>query len=205
MYKNMVYNDVKSLISYKGINFRRINSILRGTWSYELNGKLTDELKKDIEFVISKIREIIKKMPNLNDNIKVYRGIPLSSFKDYKIYSIEDLINLKNQYYYEMGFTSTSLIRDKSFFDRDLEYHEKCDVEIEFLIPKECNEGIPLINKDLSFSSEEESEFLLDSHSLSKIIDVKISEDKKKAYLKGVFIPKKIYDKAYREENNKSL
>lgn len=104
-----------------------------------------------------------------------------------------------------MGFTSTSLIRDKSFFDRDLEYHEKCDVEIEFLIPKECNEGIPLINKDLSFSSEEESEFLLDSHSLSKIIDVKISEDKKKAYLKGVFIPKKIYDKAYREENNKSL
>ena len=82
----MVYNDVKSLISYKGINFRRINSILRGTWSYELNGKLTDELKEDIKFVISKIREIIKKMPNINDNIKVYRGIPLSSFKGYKIY-----------------------------------------------------------------------------------------------------------------------
>ena len=56
---------------------------------------------------------------------------------------------MKNQYYFDSGFTSTSLLKNKSFFGKN---HGGTDynIEIEYFIPNECSDGIALINDDLS-------------------------------------------------------
>ena len=111
------------------------------------------------------------------------------------------LKNLENKYYYESGFTSTSLVRDKSFFNRELEYHEFCNIEIEYLIPGESNDGIPLINDDLSYSKVQ-SEYLINKGSLSKIIDVKVKPDGKLAHMKAVLIPEKMWNIIYNKNDS---
>ena len=139
----------------------------------------------------------LMKVPNsLPSNIRTYRGVGISSFKDYNISNIAELENLRGQYYYESGFTSTSLLRDRSFFDRELEWHYSCNIEIEYFIPQECSEGLPLIKSDLSYSKEQ-SEFLIDKGCLSKIIDVEVSKDGTKAYLKAVVIPRRVWNMTY--------
>ena len=107
-----------------------------------------------------------------------------------------------NSYYIEDGFTSTSLLRDSSFFNRELEWHEPCNIEIQYFIPEECNDGIPLINNDLSYSKNQ-NEFLLNKNSVSKIFDCKIDKENNVAYLKAVFIPERIWNKEYSNINKK--
>ena len=164
-YNNNSRSDIDNIRAYTGIAFRRFNSVLRGIWNYDTNGPLTDEMKNKYLDYADNLSECIERAPTLSSNIKTYRGVSLDSFKDYGISSLEDLKNLENKYYYESGFTSTSLVRDKSFFNRELEYHEFCNIEIEYLIPEESNDGIPLINDDLSYSKVQ-SEYLINKGSL---------------------------------------
>ena len=196
-YRNCSYYDIESLRYYTGISFNQINSLLRGFWNYETNGLLTDEKRKEYMGIANDLSNALSKLPDsLPSNIKVYRGVNISSFKDYGISNINDLKNMVGQYFYDGGFTSASLLRNKSFFDRDLEWHDPCNIEIEYLIPYECSDGIALISDDLSYSKSQ-AEFLINKSSLSKIIDVSISEDGTKAYLKAAFIPRKIWDLEY--------
>ena len=145
-YNNNSINDIDTIRAYTGIAFRRFNSVLRGTWNYDTNGLLIDDAKVEYLNLANKLSECIERSSTLPTNIKTYRGVSLERFKDYGITSLEDLNSLENKYYYDSGFTSTSLVRDKSFFNRELEYHEFCNIEIEYLIPEEANDGIPLID-----------------------------------------------------------
>lgn len=190
---------IESIRYYTGYAFNDINSILRNTWSYEKNGLLTDQKRKEIMEIISAVEQVMSTLPVLEKDIKVYRGVSLNCFKDYGINSIQDLINLKGEFYFESGFTSTSLLRDKSFFDRELDWHEKCNIEIEYLVSKECNDGLPLLSDELSYSKIQ-SEYLINKGSLFKIIDVSISEDQTKAYLKMILLPQKIWNLSYNQE-----
>ena len=203
IYENNPYNSIEALRYYTGIAYREVNQILRNKWDYETSGNLTEEKKASVIKITNAINSVMLNNKELNYNIKAFRGVSLSSFKDYGISSLEELINLKGQYYFESAFTSTSLLRDKSFFNRSLEWHENCNIEIEYLIPMEATDGIPLIDNNLSYSNSQ-SEFLLNNDSLSKIIDVNIVDGK--AYIKMAYIPKKIWDLSYKnyiEKNNK--
>ncbi len=199
-YNNISATDIDTIISYTGIAFRRFNSLLRGFWSYEENGALTEEKKKLYLESIDKLSKFIAKANNLPDDIKTFRGTSLESFRDYGVRSLDDLKSLENSYYFESGFTSTSLIREKSFFNRELEYHNFCNIEIEYLIPEEANDGIPLITDDLSFSKSQ-SEFLLNRDSLTKIIEVDINSDKNCAYMKAILVPQKMWNITLKKEN----
>lgn len=202
-YSNNSASDIDHIRYYTGIAFRNINAVLRGNWNYDQNGKLTDEKKYeylDLAQDLSKSLNNIK--INLPCDIKTYRGVSLGSFKDYNITSIDELKNMVGQYFYDSGFTSTSLLRDRSFFDRDLEWNEKCDIEIEYYISKECNDGLPLIRDELSYTKGQ-SEFLINKGSLTKIVDVKINNDGK-AYIKAVLIPQKIWNMSYENRQEKT-
>ena len=200
-YNNNSIRDIDNIRAYTGIAFRRFNSVLRGIWNYDTNGLLTDEMKNKYLDYADKLSECIERLSTLPTNIKTYRGVSLDSFKDYGISSLEDLKSLENKYYYESGFTSTSLVRDKSFFNRELEYHEFCNIEIEYLIPEEANDGIPLIDDNLSYSKVQ-NEYLINKGSLSKIIDVKISPDGNLAYIKAVLIPQKMWNITYNKNDS---
>lgn len=200
-YNNNSINDIDTIRAYTGIAFRRFNSLLSGIWNYDTNGLLTDEMKSKYLDYADNLSECIEKSPTLSSNIKTYRGVSLDSFKGYGISSLEDLKSLENKYYYESGFTSTSLVRDKSFFNRELEYHEFCNIEIEYLIPEESNDGIPLIDDNLSYSKVQ-NEYLINKGSLSKIIDVEISPDGKLAYIKTILIPQKMWNITYNKNDS---
>lgn len=198
--------DIENIRYYTGTSFRNINAVLRNNWNYEMNGLLTDEKKNELLKLSSDINKSIDRTSTeLSTGIKVYRGVSLSAFKDYGITNISDLKSMVGQYIYERGFTSTSLIRDKSFFDRDLEWGENCNIEIEYYIPQGFEEGVPLITDELSYSKSE-SEFLISSGTLTRIVDVMISDDGK-VYMTAVIIPKKVWDKTYsnQQENNNEI
>ena len=199
LYDNTKYEDVEKIRYYTGVSYNKINGVLRDKWDYEKNGILTDDIVSNMRQIADDISETIKKSPGLADYIKTYRGASLSSFKDYGVTTLNDLKDLVGQYIYERGFTSTSLIRENSFFDRKLEYHSPCNIEIEYLIPKESNEGIPLTTQLLSYSSSQ-NEYLINKGSLSKIVDVVVDETENKAYLKAVLIPKRVWDLSYQEQ-----
>ena len=76
-----------------------------------------------------------------------------------------------------------------------------CNIEIEYLIPEESNDGITLINDDLSYPKVQ-SEYLINKSSLSQIIDVKVSPDGKLAHMKSVLIPKKMWNIIYNKNNS---
>lgn len=190
-YSNHSYQEVDDLRYYTGVAYKDINAILRDNWNYETNGLLTEDKKLEINNLTNNLENIFNTLNPISNNIKVYRGVNLKVFKDYGISSIQDLKNLQGEYFFDMGFTSTSFLKDKCFFDRPLEYHDKCDILIEYLILAESNDGVPLINDDLSYSKGQ-TEFLINKGNLSKIIDVNFSEDGTKAYLKAILVPQKI-------------
>ena len=198
-YNNHTESEISTLRSYTGRSFTDINSILRGYWNYEKSGQLTSKKEEELRKFSSDLSLIMHDLPNLPTNIKTFRGVYLDAFKDYGITSVEELLHLKGQYLYESGFTSTSLLRKSSLYGKELEPNKYCNIEIEYLIPEEVNEAVPLINEDLSYLKSE-SELLLDKGCLSKIVDIIINEDKTKAHIVVLLIPKKIYD---REKTNK--
>lgn len=194
--------ELLKIRSYTGYDFRNINATLRGNWTYDINGLLTKEKTDDYKKISSEISKIIQKFPSLDIDITAYRGTNITAFNDYGITSLDELSSLKNNYLYDRGFTSTSLIRDSSFFKRDLEWGPQSNIEIEYLIPAECQDGAILSSNNLSYSNNQ-WEFVINSANLSKVIDVEVNKDENTAYIKAVLLPKNLWN-IYASENNNS-
>jgi len=192
-YLNHSLEDISLLRSYSGIMFRSVNSLLRNKWNYEYNGKLTEDLKLRSQKMAKDLFSLVHSFECSKLDFKVYRGCPLSSFLDYGITSMEQLLTLKDQYLYDSGFTSTSFVRSQSFFHRALEFHDFCNVEVTYLIPFESQDGIPLISDHFSYSKSQ-TEYLLNSGNLAKVLDVTLANDRSVAYLTVALIPRKIWD-----------
>ena len=93
--------EATDLRSYTGYQFRNINAILRNNWNYEVNGKLTPELKEEYCLLAEKIQRALNKAPELPIGIKVYRGVSIQTFHSYGIFSLADLVHLNNQFFYD--------------------------------------------------------------------------------------------------------
>jgi len=208
--KETTLEDIEAVRLYTGKTFSAINSILKGTWDYDINGELTLERKEYYESIIKDIKSVFARMRELPNNIVTYRGSNIREFKNFGVSSLSDLVCLKGEYIYKSDFTSTALLRDRSFFDNSkVEFGGTRDIEIQFLIPKESNDGIPIVGADMSYSLGQ-TEYLINSGSLIKIVDVILNEDESKAFIKAVYIPKKVYDRekievdSYIEDSKKS-
>ena len=113
------------------------------------------------------------------------------------------MIYMKDQYYYASAFTSTSLLQEKCFYYEQSSWSDKANILIEYYIPSGSDDGILLADEELSYSSKQ-WEFLINSSSLFKVIDVFVSEDKTYAKLKMLLIPEQIWNKRdYDMERNK--
>ena len=186
--------ELGDLRFYTGYDYRFINNTMRGKWNYEENGLLTPEKKEYYRKLGESIYQIINKFPPLPMNIKSYRGVNIKAFYDYGITSLDDLIYMENQYIYESGFSSTSLLRNVSYFGReDLGWHDTCNIEIEYSIPSLCQDGAILLSDALSYSKTQ-MEYVINSGSLAKITSVEIDREKNTARLKALLIPKSLWD-----------
>ncbi len=204
---SLTLEDSKYLRYYTGFSYKEINAILRDNWTYEQNGRLTEEKQRDYEKTGHEVEKIIFKFPPLGRNIKVYRGATLSQFRKYGISTLEDLVHMEGKYFYDGGFTSTSLVREKSLFKTEAFLVGKRKVEIEYLIPESCHDGALLLN-DYTSSYQTEQEYVMNSGSLTRIISVEIDKENDTAHLKAVLIPKKIWDPnfiRYLEEETKRV
>lgn len=188
-YLNIMDRDV--LKNYSGYNFRNINNYLRGTWNYEINGNISnvDIYKNDSRDII----EIIKNNQISLGNIKSYRGTNLDCFKSYGVQSLEDLNKLKNGYFLDRAFVSTSLSRDNSFFGVD-----DNNIEIIFQIPEEFTDMVYLGNVGYS---PKQKELLLNCFNIGFINEVEVKQDS--AVITITLIPKKVYDRYYSRGNTK--
>ncbi len=191
--------DRAALKNYSGLGYKAINQVARGQWNYDLLGAQTPEKLSSAEQTIDRISHAISSAPAIGADLITHRGTNLDSFQTYGISSLADLTNLKNQFFLETGFTSTSLAPDKSFTDREFDdpLRRTCDIAVEYLIPAENRETIGLLSGDTSYNAEQR-ELLIDKSSLSYIQDVEISPNQANAKLKMVLIPRQIYDPATR-------
>lgn len=185
--------QVETLRSYTGYNYRFINAILRDKWTYDLNGELTKEKSDYYKSLSLEIEKIIRLFPLVNIDFKVYRGTPLSYFKDYGINNIEDLNLLVGKYIYEEGFTSTSVLEENSFFRKDNELGINYNVNIIYNIDGNYNEGA-LISHDYLTYSPSQSEYVINKSSLFKIDNVQIDKENQIATIEATLIPSKIWD-----------
>ncbi len=190
---NLSFNDAEELKRYTGIEYKYINSVLRGFWNYDELGRKTPEREAEVRDSADRISEIIKRTPKLHSHLKTYRGTNLDSFRGYGAENLEDLKNLDGQFFFEPGFTSASLSREDSFFDREFEdtYRKKDDIEIEILLPSGAQDGIALNTNDLSYSKSQK-EYLIDKGSLFRIMNVETNGETAK--LTMVLIPKEFAD-----------
>ncbi len=187
-------SEQSTIRSYTGFQFRNINAILRDNWSYEVNGQLTPKLREEYYNLAEEIRQILYKAVPISQNIKCYRGVSLSAFSSYNIFTMKDLYFLQGKYLYEPGFTSTSIDKEKSFFyTNPYTLTGKPNILIEYLIPEESDDGVLLSTSNISFSPNQ-SEFIINSSSLFKVLDVQIDETKVVAYLKAILVPEKIWN-----------
>ena len=181
--------DYLILRNYTGFNFKGINSILRNKWTYDYNGILSKEKEYRFRENAEDISELIKEFPKNRKSFKVYRGVTIDAFKDYGINRLSDLKYLEDNYIFEQGFTSTSLLRETSYFNKEID-GKLYNIELEIVVPKDSQDGMPLIGNELSYSPNQ-NEYVIDRESLIKIIDVEVENSY--AFLKGILIPKKLY------------
>lgn len=135
------------------------------------------------------LSKITATAPELPENMTAYRGANLEAFRDYGVTDLADLQGLTGQLYYETGFTSTSLVREQSFYEREFEdkYRRDCNIEIEYLLPQGSRDGILAATEDLSYSPEQ-SEYIIDKSSLFKVMGVAVDGDQ--ARVQMALIPK---------------
>ena len=191
--ESLTYRDAETLRHYTGYYFRFINNVMRNKWNYYENGLLTEEKKQDYLKIGEAVRRIIHKFPKLDANIKTYRGVSLRAFYDYGITSLEELVHMEGKYMLEDGFSSTSLLRDHSFFEKELGWADYCNIEIEFIIPEESQDGALLLSESLSYA-QAQIEYVINCNSLFKITSVQVDKANKRAYIKAVLVPKVLWD-----------
>ena len=195
--------ELMDLRSYTGYNFKNINAVLRGNWNYEENGLLNSEAEAKYRSLARGIENIIDKFPKSDINFVVFRGVEANYFSKYGITSLNELSNMKGKFIYEEGFTSTSILKNTSYFGKTLETGKNYNVEIKYLISSDTQDGALLMNSDFSYSPNQ-NEFLINAGSLSKVIDVNIDYEKARASLTVVLVPKKLWN-IYQSNNTKEI
>ncbi|MBR6821471.1 MAG: hypothetical protein IKM55_04530 [Bacilli bacterium] len=190
---NLSYQEALSLRSYTGFSHKEINALLRDKWNYEQHGKLTDERRNEYTEIGQEVEKVVFKFPPLERNIKTYRGVTLAQFRDYGIYSLEDLKAMEGKYFYDGGFTSTSLVRKSSLYNTEAFQIGKRNIEIEYLIPEECRDGALLLDEYTSHYKAE-NEYIINSGSLIRILSVDIDKENNTAFLRAILVPKKVWD-----------
>lgn len=190
-YKETTTVDIEDIRRYTGYDYKFINAVLRDNWTYEQNGIKTEKKTKELRELSNRISNLISKFEKTPSQFKTYRGTTIKEFKKYGIESLEDLLCLTNHYLYDSGFTSTSLQEETSYYKKIIN-DELCNIEIIYIIPKDSNDGIPLITEQLSYSINL-NEYLLDRCTLSKVLGVKIEGNT--AVITTLLIPKHIWDK----------
>lgn len=191
--------DQAALKRYSGFDYKTINQVARGQWNYDLLGAKTPEKAASAEDAVEHISHAISTAPAIDADLIAHRGTNLDSFQRYGINSLSDLNGLKNQFFLETGFTSTSLTDNTSFANREFDdpLRRTCDIAIEYLLPAENRETIGLLSHDTSYNPEQR-EVLINKDSLSYISQVEVSPDASSAKLQMVLIPRQIYDPATR-------
>lgn len=186
------------LLNYSGFNYKHINAVLRDNWNYEDNGSI--EKKEEYKLLARRLQQTIMNHPTkLNDNVITYRGVDLNYFKQYGIESMKELKELEGKYMLDRGLVSTSVMEDRSFFEKENDLGLNYNVKIEYYIPCEFRDGIYL-RGPISYTPMQE-EFLINSSNLSKVNSVTIN-DNNTAVVKTTLIPKELYDDFYKERNN---
>lgn len=183
--------SILALKGYTGLNFKKINAILRNNWNYEELYKKTEEEEQKLREDISMIDEIISSFPPNKNAFITYRGSSVASYKKYGIDSIEELKCLEGKYLYEEGYTSTSLDEKESYYNKEINGTIN-NIKTVYIIPPYSNDGMPLTSSVLSYSPNQK-EYLLGRNCLSKVVDVKI--DGNSAIVTAVLIPQKIWNK----------
>lgn len=199
------YEDCSFLREYSGFNYKHINNALRGIWNYEENG----HIKNKDEFINDgrRVFDIIENNPSYVDkDFRVYRGVTLSYFDEYKLNEdktkkneIKDLVKMKGQFMYDSAFVSTSINLKDSFFKKENELGLNYNVLINYLMPADFDDGI-FLTGDMSYSNGQK-EYLINKGNLSYVTDVKINEDGT-AYITAIMVPKKVYDPGYDNYRN---
>ena len=198
-FKETTHIDIEDIRRYTGYDYKSINAVLRDNWTYEENGIKTEKKTTELRKLSERISSLIEKFSSTKSQFKTYRGTTIREFKKYGINTLEDLLSLTNQYLYDTGFTSTSLQEDTSYFKKTV-HEEYCNIEIIYIIPENSNDGIPLLNDQLSYSKNL-NEYLLNRCTLSKVLGVKIEGNT--AVITTVLIPKHIWDKKQHIETPK--
>lgn len=186
-------NDREIIRNYTGLGFQKINSILRGIWDYEKNGILTEKIKKEAYKSASNLRATLLKVPPLSFNLTTYRGVGISAFYPSGISNLEELKYLKGNYFFEEGFTSTSMLRETSFFAHQPDWGSNCNIEITCLIPRDSEDGICLHSRELNYAASQ-NEFLINNSSLFKILEVQIDKRTNTAKIIMILIPQKLWN-----------
>ena len=182
------------LKDYSGYNYRRINASARGRWNYEKHGLLRE--REIFDKIATDLREAIDNNQRSVGNIKVFRGVPLSYFSEYGIESLEDLKSLEGGFLLDKGFVSTSLIDKDCYYRKPNELGLNYNVKIEYLIPEEFEDGISLGNATYCPGQHE---YLINALNIANVVDV-IMDGEDGCIVRAMMIPKKVYDKAYRQE-----
>ena len=189
----LTYKEALSLRSYTGFSHKEINALLRDKWNYEQHGLLTDEKRREYSQIGEDVEKVVFKFPPLDRNIKVYRGVTLAQFRDYGINSLDELTAMQGKYFYDSGFTSTSLVRKSSLYNTEAFQIGKRNIEIEYLIPEECHDGALLLDEYTSHYKAE-NEYLINSSNLIRILSVDIDKQNNTAFLRAILVPKKVWD-----------
>ena len=173
----------------------QISGLPKSVYYYTLSKEDKDNKNKEI---IDKIKDSYPKTKNA---FIVYRGTPLDSLKKYGINTLEDIMHLKGKFMYEEGFTSTSIEEKESYFKKEV-YGKINNIEIKYIIPPNSQDGIPLTTEELSYSTNQQ-EYLIERHSLSKVIDVEINDNT--AVITALLIPKSIWNKNIKSSDKKEV
>ena len=193
---NTTESELMDLRSYTGYNYKNINALLRNNWKYEVNGVFDQDKSNELNALSYSLSQILNKFVMPKIDFVTFRGATLTSFSSYGVSNIQQLKSLEGKFLYEQGFTSTSILKDSSYINKDLGNGKKYNVGVRYLIPSESNDGALLITDEMSYSTNQ-NEFLLDKGSLCKVIDVKIDENTDSAIITVILIPKKVYDLNY--------
>ena len=183
---------------YSGYKFSWINSVARGFWDYDKMGRKTPELEEEIKETTRQIIGAIQDAPAPEEDFITYRGTNLDAFRAYGINSVADLKKMQGQFMLEQGFTSTALLRENSFVNREVSdlWIGKSEVEMRFRIPAGSHQTIALFSDELSYSPQQ-TEVLIEDDTLSYISKVEMKDGK--AIIEAILIPPEVYDPAERK------
>ncbi len=164
---------------------------------------LTEEVRKEANETASLLRVAILKVSPLGFNMTTYRGVGISTFYKSGITSLKELKYLEGNYFYEEWFTSTSMLRETSFFAKQPEWGSNCNIEITYLIPQDSEDGLCIHSSELNYAINQ-NEFLINSSSLFKVLKVQTDENNT-ARIKMMLIPQKLWNSLDYEMERQNL